>query len=78
MEKKFDESSMQEAMRLAKSDAGRQLLAMLRSRHGDAINAALDSAKAGDVEKTKQALAAFMSDPKTQALLKQLQEERNG
>lgn len=78
MQKNFDEFSMQEALRLAQSDAGQQLLAMLQSQHKDEMNAAMASAGSGDYQQVKKTLASFLSDPKTHALLRQLQEERNG
>lgn len=78
MQKNFDDFSMQEALRLAKSDAGQQLLALLHSSHGDAVRSAMDCAKAGDMVQAQQALSAFLSDPQAQALLKQLQEDRHG
>lgn len=78
MEKKYDAFSMQEAMRLAQSDTGQKLLQMLRSQHGDAARTALERAKDGDIEKAQQALQAFLSDPKTKALLQQLKEDSHG
>ena len=78
MEKKYDAFSMQEAMRLAQSDTGQKLLQMLRSQHGDAARTALERAKDGDIEKAQQALQAFLSDPKTKALLQQLTEDSHG
>ena len=78
MEKKYDAFSMQEAMRLAQSDTGQKLLQMLRSQHSDAARTALERAKDGDNEKAQQALQAFLSDPKTKALLQQLKEDPHG
>lgn len=77
MEKNFDKFSMQEAMRLAQSDTGQRLLAMLSAR-GSEMDAAMESARQGDIEAAKQALSSFMADPQTQALLKKLQEEHHG
>ena len=65
-------------MRLAGTDVGKQLMAMLKSSHGSQMQQAMDSMKRGDMAQAKQALSAFMADEKTQALLKQLQEERHG
>ena len=47
MEKKYDGFSMQEAMHLAQSDAGQQLLQLLRSNHGDAARSALEKHRTG-------------------------------
>lgn len=78
MEKNSNNFSMEEVMRLANTDAGKQLMAMLQGTHAAEASAAASSAQSGDMEKAKQALAAFLSDPKAQALLKQLQEDRHG
>lgn len=78
MEHPTHDFSMQDAMRLAGTDAGKQLLDTLRSNHAQAMQAAVKNAKSGDMEKTKQALGALLSDPKIQALLKKAQEEQHG
>ena len=67
--------SMQDAMRLAATPAGQQLIAMLQSQNNADLNAAMTSAAAGDYAKAKEALSSLLSDPKTQALLKQLGEK---
>ena len=80
MQKNFDDLSMQEAMRLANTDTGKQLIAMFKQQHSEEVPNVMQSLRAGDIERAKQALAAFMSDPKTQALLSKMEEqnERNG
>lgn len=80
MQKNFDELSMQEAMRLAGTDTGRALIAMFQQEHGDQVQTVMDSMRSGNMEQAKQALAAFMADPRTQAMLKQMEEQngRNG
>ena len=78
MDQKYDDFSMQEAMRLAQSDTGRQLLQMLQSGHGAAARNALEQAKNGDLQQAQQALRGFLSDPKAQALLQKLKEEYHG
>ena len=45
MEKKYDDLSIQEAMRLAQSDTGQQLLQFLKSGHGNAAQQALAQAQ---------------------------------
>ena len=70
--------SMEEMKRLAKSDAGRQLMAMLASNHSEASEKVRSSMASGDMEQAKKALSAFLSDPKAQALLRKLEEENNG
>ena len=78
MEKKYDGFSMQEAMHLAQSDAGQQLLQLLRSNHGDAARSALEKAQSGDIAQAKQALQAFLADPQAQELLRRLKEGQHG
>ena len=78
MEKKYDGFSMQEAMHLAQSDAGQQLLQLLRNNHGDAARSALEKARDGDITQAKQALQAFLADPQAQELLRRLKEEQHG
>ena len=77
MQKNFDDLSMQEAMRLANTELGKQLIAMFKNQHRDQVPDVMESLRSGDMERAKQALAAFMADPKTQALLSQL-EDNNG
>ena len=78
MEKKYDGFSMQEAMHLAQSYAGQQLLQLLRSNHGDAARSALEKAQNGDIAQARQALQAFLADPQAQELLRRLKEGHNG
>ena len=81
MRKNFDEFSTQEAMKLAQTSAGQQLLSHLQAQHSDQMQQAMQQAKNGDYQTAMQSLSAFLSDPKTQVLLRQLQEaqhERNG
>ena len=78
MEKKYQDFSMQEAMRLAQSDAGQQLLQLLRSNHSDAARSALEKAQDGDLAQAKLALQAFLSDPQAQELLRKLKEGQHG
>jgi hypothetical protein len=69
--------SVEDIKKLAGSDVGRQLMAMLTENHGDTANAVRRSMASGDTDQARQALSKFLSDPKAQALLRQL-EGRNG
>lgn len=60
--------------RLAKSDAGQQLLALLRSSGGDRLDSALDQASRGDYGGAMRLLSALMNNSEAQALLKQLED----
>ncbi len=74
--KKSDHFSKEEILRLANSPAGQQLMALLQADHADAYTAA--QRNAGDLEQVKAALSGFLSDPKAQLLMKQLQEDFHG
>lgn len=78
MEKNNGNFSMDDVKRLARSDAGKQLMALLQSSHSATGDAIRSSAQAGDMEQAQQALRAFLSDPRAQALLHQLEEDQNG
>ena len=78
MEKKpdgFDPSSVQQAMKLAQSDTGRQLFTLLQNTHGAQLQSAMDSAAKGDYRQAMLAMQQLMSSPQAQELLKRLQED---
>ncbi len=66
------EKAMQEALRLAKSPAGQQLLAILQQSGGAQLQQAMTQAAAGDYEAAKQALSGLMNRPEARQLLEQL------
>ncbi len=72
MQKKSDDFSIQEAMRLAQSETGQQLLALLRTQNSGLFQQAAAQSQAGDYEQAKKTLAAFLSSPQAQELLKKL------
>ena len=72
MQKNSEDFSMQEALRLAQSPAGQQLLAMLRQSDTGQIQQALDQANAGDLKSAKKALSSLLADPQIQKMLGQL------
>lgn len=78
MQKNSDDFSMQEALRLAKTPAGQQLLALLRQQNGDQLRQAMSQAAAGNYGNVQSTLASLLSNPEAQALLRQLQEGNNG
>ena len=63
---------MQEVMRLAKSPAGQQLLAMLQQSDSGQLQQAAHQATAGDYESAANTLKALLTTPEAQALMKQL------
>lgn len=70
--------SMEEALRLANSDAGRQLFRLLQSRDAPAVEQAMAQAAAGDPNAAKQALSGLLSSPEVRALLEQLRRGNDG
>ena len=74
----FNDFSMQEAMRLAQSDAGQQLFALLQATQGEQLQTAMDQAAAGDYSNVKKTLQALLADRQAQELLKQLRGDPNG
>lgn len=72
MQKNADRFSMQEVMRLAQSDTGQQLLALLKRENGAALQQAMDQAAAGDYAQVQKTMSSLLTSPEAQALLRQL------
>ena len=72
MQENSNQNLIREAMRLAGTPAGQQLLALLQKNGGDGLKSAMDQAAAGDYEQAKQSLSALLSDPEAKKLLQQL------
>ena len=72
MEKKSQDFSMEEVMRIAKSPAGQQLIALLQQKDSAALAAAADHAKSGNYAQAGQTLSAMLSSPEAQKLMKEL------
>lgn len=72
MEKKSQDFSMEEVMRLAKSPAGQQLIAMLKQADSTKLQQAVTQAKTGDYTQASQTLSTMLSSPEAQKLLKEL------
>lgn len=72
MERKSDNFSPDDLKNLAQSDAGRQLLAMLRGSDAARL------VHSGQMEAAQKAISAFLADPKAQALVKKLEEQSHG
>lgn len=78
MKGNFDELSIQEAMRLVNTDAGQQLLSMMKSSDPKMLQKAADEAASGNYEQLKQTMSAFLSSPEARSLLEQLGRQSNG
>ncbi|MBO5078252.1 MAG: hypothetical protein J6B67_01040 [Oscillospiraceae bacterium] len=72
MQKNSDNFSMQEALRLAKSPAGQQLLALLQQSDPDAMKKAMQQASKGDYSQIQQTLAPLLASEDVQKLLRQM------
>ena len=72
MQKKNQDFSMEDVMRLAKSPAGQQLIQMLQKGDSAAVEQAVNAAKAGNYAQASQSLSAMLSSPEAQKLIKEL------
>ena len=72
MEKKSQDFSMEDVMRIAKSPAGQQLMALLQQKDSAALAEASAQAKAGNYSQAGQTLSALLSSPEAQRLMKEL------
>ncbi len=64
--------SMEQAMRIAQTPAGQQLLALLQQNGGTDLQQAMTMAASGDYGQAKKALSAVLTSPDAQKLLEQL------
>lgn len=78
MQKNCEDFSMQDALRMAESPAGQQLLAMLRSRDAGQLQQVIDLAKAGDLAKASASIQSMLSSQQARELLKQMEENSHG
>ena len=74
----FDPKAMREAMRLASSPAGKQLLQLLQQSGNPDLQKAMAQATAGDYTMAKQAVAALAQSEEVQKYLKQMRREQHG
>ena len=72
MQKKSQDFSMEEVMRLAKSPAGQQLIAMLQREDNAKLQQAVSQAQAGNISQAGHTLSDLLSSPEAQQLIKAL------
>ncbi len=72
MQKNSQDFSMDEIMRMAKSPAGQQLIALLKQKDTGALEQAVSQAKSGDYSQASKTLSAMLSSPEAQKLMKEL------
>lgn len=74
MQNKPDSSddTIRQAMRMAKTPAGRELIAHLQKNGGAALTRAMNQAAGGDYTQAKALLTAMMADPEAQRLFREM------
>ena len=72
MEKKTQDFSKEDILRMASSPAGQQLLALLRQGDNAALAMAIAQAKAGNMAQAGQTISTMLSSPEAQKLIKEL------
>ena len=72
MQKNSPKFSMEDALRLAKSDAGQRLLAILKQSDSNQLQQAMEQANAGNYENAQKALSSLMASQEVKDLLKEL------
>ncbi len=72
MAQKFDDFSVQEAMRIASSPAGQRLLAMLRQTDSAKLQQAVKQATTGEYAQAQQTISELLSAPQVQEALKEM------
>ncbi len=72
MEKNSGNFSVQDAMKLANSPAGKQLIALLQQSDPAMMQKITEHASSGDYSQAKQALAPLLASEEVKKLLQQL------
>ena len=70
--------SMEQAMKMAQSDAGKELFALLQSTQGDRLRTAMDQAATGDIEQVKKTMEEIMASRQARELLAKMRGENDG
>ena len=78
MQKNCEDFSMQDILQMAKSPAGQQLLALLRSSNAETLQHITDLARAGDMAGAGASLQSVLSSPQAQQLIKQMGGQTHG
>ena len=71
MQKNSHDFNLQEAMRLAKSPAGKQILQMLQQSDQDVIQQASSMAKTGNYSQAINLIKKILSTPEGQKIMKE-------
>lgn len=78
MRKNSDNFSMQDAMRMAQSPEGQQLLSLLRSGNSETLTTAMNQAASGDYEQVKNTLSTLLESAQVRELLEKMRGNENG
>lgn len=65
--------SLRQAMQMAQTPAGQQLIALLRSSGGKEFQDAMAKAAAGDYTQARELINAMLNNPEAQKLIKELE-----
>ena len=72
MQNKQENFSMQDALRLANSPAGKELLSILQSQNNDNLQKAKSQAEKGEFDAVQKTLSGLLQDPKVRKLLEEM------
>lgn len=72
MDEKSQKALMQEAMRIAATPQGKQLLAMLNSQQSEKLGKAMASFQAGNTQEAKRILQEVLSTPQGRMVMEQM------
>lgn len=72
MQKNSDNFPIQEAMRLASTSAGQELIGLLRQSNAPQLQQAAEQASAGNYAQAQELLKGLLADPQIRTLLKTL------
>lgn len=67
-----NQDAIREALRMAQSPAGQQLMRMLQQSGGENLENAMNRAAAGDYGDAKKVLNQLLADPQARKLLEQM------
>ena len=67
-----NQDAVREALRIAQSEAGQQLLRMLQQNSGPELNQAMEKAASGDYTSAKALLSGLMKDPRAMELINRI------
>jgi putative lipoic acid-binding regulatory protein len=78
MKKNSENISINEAMRLANSEAGQKLISLLKKQNPEQLQKAVREASGGNYQQASSLLSGALSSQEVQALLEQLRGQSHG